>query len=77
MQSYEDSEKKALDQETYIESVLEKFSMQDSNPSKTPAENSLELMKATKVEQLVDETLYRTLLETLLYLAKETRPGIE
>ena len=41
MQINGDSEKIPLDQETYIESVLEKFSMQDSNSSKTPAENNL------------------------------------
>ena len=28
---------KTLDQETYIESVIEKFGMQDSNPSETLA----------------------------------------
>ena len=44
-----DSEKITLDQETYIESVLEKFSMRDSNPSKTPVENNLKLVKATEV----------------------------
>ena len=41
MQIKEDCEKITLHQETYIENVLETFSMQDSNPSKTPAENSL------------------------------------
>ena len=57
MQKSEDSEKITLDQETHIESLLEKFSMQDCNPSKTLAENKLKLAKATEVEQLVDETL--------------------
>ena len=56
MQISENSGKITLDQETYIESVLEKFSKQDSNPSKTPAENNLKLVKATDVEQLVDHS---------------------
>ena len=43
-----------LDQGTYIETVIEKFSMQDCNPSKTPAENNLKLVKATEDEQLID-----------------------
>ena len=74
MQINEDSEKLILDQETYIESILAKFSLQDSNPSKTPAENNLKLVKTTEVEQLVDETLYRNLVGSLLYIGKQTRP---
>ena len=76
MQINEDSEKITLDQQTYTESVLEKFSMQDSNPSKTPAENKLKVVKAAEVEQLVDETFYRSLVRSLLYIAKQTRPDI-
>ena len=76
MQINEDSEKIILDQQTYIENVLEKFGMQDSNPSKTPAENNLKLLKAAEVEQLVDETVYRSLVGSLLYIAKHTRPNI-
>ena len=71
MQINEDSEKITLDQQTYIENVLEKFSMQDSNPSKTPAGNNLKLVKAAEVEQLVDETVYRSLVGSLLYIAKQ------
>ena len=54
MQIKGDSEKITLDQETYIERVRQKFSMQDSNPSKTPAANNLKVLKAPEVEQLVD-----------------------
>ena len=45
-----------LDQETYIEIVSGKFSMQDCNPSKAPAENNLRLVKATEDEKLIDQT---------------------
>ena len=76
LQINEDSEKITLDQETYIASVLKKFSMQDINPSKTPAENNLKLVKAMEVEKLVDETLYRSLVGSLLYIAKQTTPNI-
>ena len=50
--------------------------MQDSNPSKTPAENNLRLVKATDSKTLVDERLYRSLVGSLLYIAKQTRPDI-
>ena len=76
MQIKEDSEKITLDQATFIESVLEKFSVQNSNPTKTPTGNNLKLLKAAEVEQLVDETLYRSLVGFLLYIAKQTRRDI-
>ena len=43
--------------------------MQDCNPSRTPAENNLKLVKATERETLVDERLYRSLVRSLLYIA--------
>ena len=74
MQINEDSENITLDQETYIGSGLEKFSMQDSSPSKAPAENNLKLVKATEIQQLVDETLYRMKFSWVpVYMAKQTR----
>ena len=44
LQISQENNKLTLDQEKYIESVIEKFGMQDSNPSKTPAENNLKLI---------------------------------
>ena len=76
MQISQERDKITLDQEKYIENVIEKFGMQDSNPSKTPAENNLKLVKAADNEQLVDEKLYRSLVGSLLYIAKQTRPDI-
>ena len=56
-----------LDQETYIETVIEKFSLQDFNPSKTPADKNLKLVKATEDEEIIDQTLYRSLVGSLLH----------
>ena len=77
IQKNEHSEKTTLDQETYVESVPEKLGMQESNSSKTPAENNLKLVKATEVEPLVQETLYRSLVGSPLFcIAKQSRPDI-
>ena len=64
-----------LDSEMYIESVLEKFNLQDNDPSKTPAQNNFKLVRAIEVEQLLDETLFRCLVGSLLYIAKQSRPN--
>ena len=50
--------------------------MQDSNLSKTPAEKNPKLMKATEVEQIVDETIYGSLVGCFLLIAKQTRPDL-
>ena len=68
--------KVTFDREKYIESVIENFGIQYSNPSRTPAENNLKLVGATESETLVDERLYRSLVGSLLYIAKQTRPDI-
>ena len=64
----------ALDLENHIETVIEKFSMKDSNPSKILAENILKLVKANEDEQLVDENLYRSLVGSFFCIEKQTRP---
>ena len=59
MQISENKDCLTLDQKTYIETVIEKFSMLESKPSKTPAEKNLKLVKAIEDEQSLDPTLYR------------------
>ena len=59
-----------LDPENYIETVIEKVCMQDSNPSQTPTENNLKLVNATEDEQLTDETFNRSVVGSLLLHSK-------
>ena len=63
-----------LDQEQYTQNILEQFNMQDCEPSKTPAENNLKLEVAQEHSVRVDSHVFRSLVGSLLYLAKQTRP---
>ena len=65
-----------LDQEKYTQNILEQFNMQDCKPSKTPAENNLKLEVAQEDSARVDSHEFRSLVGSLLYLAKQTRPDI-
>ena len=55
-----------LDHEIHIETFSEKFSLQYSKPSKTSTENNLQQVIATEDEQQINETLYRSLVGSLL-----------
>ena len=65
-----------VDQEKYIANVLKQFNMSDSKPKVTPAEVNLKLVKDDGEHQLVDTKLYRSLVGSLLYIGKQTRPDI-
>ena len=65
-----------IDQERYIESVLEQFNMSDCKPMATPGEVNLKLVKASGEYELVNPKLYRSLVGSLLYIGKQTRPDI-
>ena len=64
------------DQEKYIENLLEQFNMTNCKPKATPGEVKIKLVKNNGEHQLVDTTLYRSLVGSLLYIGKQTRPGI-
>ncbi len=65
-----------VDQEKYIESVLCQFNMSDCKPMATPGEINLKLVKSNEEPNLVDLKLYRSLVGSLLYIGKQTRPDI-
>ena len=65
-----------LDQEESTKNILARFNMSDCKPSKTPAEVNLKLENATEESELAEATLYRALVGSLLFLAKQTRPDI-
>lgn len=69
-------DKITVDQEKYIENVLDQFNMSNCKPVATPGEVNLKLAKNSDEQQLVDEKLYRSLVGSLLYIGKQTRPDI-
>ena len=68
--------KVTVDQERYIETMLERFQMDQCKPSRTPADLNLKLQPAQNGDKEMDQRIYRRLVGSLLYLAKQTRPDI-
>ena len=69
-------DKITVDQEKYIENLLEQFNMTNCKPKATPGEVNSKLVKNNGEHQLVDTKLYRSLVGSLLYIGKQTRPDI-
>ena len=63
-----------LYQKQYIENLLEKQYVSNCKPLKTSISTNEKFMKATDDAELADETVYRSLMGSLLFLAKLTRP---
>ena len=72
----QEEEKVTVDRERYIELILERFQMDQCKPSRTPADLNLKLKTAQNGGEEVDQRIYRSLVGSLLYLAKQTRPDI-
>ena len=66
--------KVTVDQECYIETMLERFQKYQCEPSRTPADLNLKLQTAQNGDEEVDQRIYRSLVGSLLYLAKQARP---
>ena len=71
-----EEDKVTVDQERCIETMLERFQMDQCKPSRTPADLNLELQTAQNGDEEVDQRVYRSLVGSFLYLAKQTRPNI-
>ena len=64
-----------IHQERYIDTVLERFGMQDSNPVATPLDHSAKLIPLPDGEPSADVP-YATAIGSLMYAAVGTRPDI-
>ena len=59
-----------------MEKLLNKFGMQDSKPVSTPVDTSVKITKAVDNDECVDQQLYQSAIESLLYLSVGTRLDI-
>ena len=65
-----------IDQEEYIQSVLERFHMAECNPSNTPLPSGALLVKYDGVASDADRKRYQSLIGSLMYAMLGTRPDI-
>ena len=56
--------------------MIERFQMDQCKPSRVPAGLNLKLQTAQNGDEEVDQRVYRSLVGSLLYLAKQTRPDV-
>ena len=63
-------------QPAYTHNLLQKFGMGNAKPVKTPVDTSTKLVKASEVEDSLDQRLYQSAVGSLLYLSVATRPDI-
>ncbi|KAI0994473.1 hypothetical protein K3495_g13709 [Podosphaera aphanis] len=63
-------------QTAYIDRILNRFSMNDCNPTTTPLENNQRLMAADDGEPRVDAKPYQQIIGSVMYLATCTRPDL-
>ena len=76
MQMLRSNDKITVDQKKYIETVLQEFNMSECKAVATPGEVNLKLVKSNEKKKLVHPELYRSLVGSLLFIGKQTRPDI-
>ena len=65
-----------ISQETFVNSLLHKFRLNDANSVSTPAEPGLILEKSNEQDEPFDKTLYQSAVGSLLFLSTRSRPDI-
>jgi hypothetical protein len=65
-----------INQIGYIEKMAKRFQLENCNPTSTPLDHSLPLLKADPDSPRADQTLYRELTGSLNHLAITTRPDV-
>ena len=65
-----------LHQQQYISLMLRKFGLEDANTVSTPTDCNVKLVKNDHVSKPTDQVEYQSMVGSLLYVAKGTRPDI-
>jgi len=65
-----------LGQSHYVQTVLERFKMHESNPVSTPVDPKICLVKRSDIDEPYDQALYQSMLGSVMYLMTGTRPDI-
>ena len=65
-----------LSQTTFIDKILDRFSMRDCNPVITPLDPNQRLIAASDNDTRADATQYQQIIGSLMYLVTGTRPDL-
>ena len=65
-----------MNQTRYIEKILDKFNMNNCFVSKSPCDSTFRTVNDTDSKELDDDTLYREIVGSLIYLMVATRPDL-
>jgi len=65
-----------LSQQSYIESVIKRFGMEDANSAPTPLFHKIRLNTDMSTDPEVDSAVYQAIVGSLMYAATSTRPDI-
>jgi hypothetical protein len=65
-----------LSQQTYIDSVLKRFGMEDANTASTPLSHKTRLDIEMSTDREADAAVYQAIVGSLMYTATSTRPDI-
>ena len=71
-----DSGRLGLSQELYIDKLILKYNLSEANSVSTPSDPNVTLMKDDGISKSVNQSLYQSLIGSLLYAALGTRPDI-
>ena len=66
----------SLDQSQLANQIMSRFGMTECNPVTTPLDPSIQLKSAETSQSPVDQTLFRQMIGSLMYLMTGTRPDI-